>query len=161
MQSSQIEAAFQKWLPRFDGLWVAKAGDTRYVATRTAAVLPNIYKACWFTLCPLWAGAGTNIKVLESLAFERTCVTTVVGHRGFEDCLRSGDSLLVADSVEELAENCIRLINDQQRRVKLAKWGREVVQREFYYRKFASIVHREVQRVLASNSTATAGAPTP
>jgi glycosyltransferase involved in cell wall biosynthesis len=235
-QSSQIEAAFKKWLPQFNGLWVAKAGDTRYAVTRHAAILPNIpynvpvlppppngsgsakpilltvgvlsylpnqdgvdrfiregwpkvrvahpgaeywlvgknypaaaarwqavpgvrvlgfvddlaavYSASWFTVCPLWTGAGTNIKVLESLAFERTCVATVIGHRGFEDHLQSGDSLLVAANAEDLADNCIRLINDHARRLALAKRGREVVRREFSYEKFASIVHREVERAL-------------
>jgi glycosyltransferase involved in cell wall biosynthesis len=234
--SLQIEAAFRKWLPQFHGLWVVKAGDTRYEVTRNAAILPNIpynipefappwngsrsanpivltvgalhylpnrdgvdrfiregwpkvrvasptaeywlagkndpatarrwqavpgvkvlgfvddlaavYHASWFTLCPLWTGAGTNIKVLESLAFGRTCVTTVIGHRGFENCLPAGDRLLVADSPAQLAENCIRLINDHALILALAKRGREVVQREFSYKKFASIVHREVERAL-------------
>ena len=235
-QSSQIETAFQKWLPKFNGLWVAKANDTRHAVARHAAILPNIpyntpvatpplngsrsanpvlltvafyryqpncdgvdrfiregwpkvraalptaeywvagkndpvtarrweavpgvkvlgfvddlaaiYDASWFTLCPLWSGAGTNIKVLESLAFGRTCVATVMGHRGYENYLRAGDSLLVAASPEDLAENCIRLCNDHARRLELAKRGREVVQREFSYEKFASVVHQEVERAL-------------
>jgi glycosyltransferase involved in cell wall biosynthesis len=235
-QSLQIKAAFQKWLPRFNGLWVTKAGDTRYAVTRNAAILPNIpynvpvfgpplkspssaspiiltvgvlsylpnqdgidrfiregwpkvretcptaeywlagkndaviarrwqaipgvrvlgfvddlaavYNASWFTVCPLWTGAGTNIKVLESLAFGRTCVATAIGHRGFEDHLQSDDSLLVAANPEELAENCIRLINDHARRFALAERGQEVVRREFSYEKFAGVVHREVERAL-------------
>ena len=233
---SQIKRAFEKWVPQFNGVWVTKAGDTRYAVTRNAAILPNIpynfpafapqpngsrsagpiiltvglltyeanhngidrfirqgwpkvrracptaeywlagrndpaiaeqwqavpgvrvlgfvddlaalYNASWFTLCPLWIGAGTNIKVLESLAFGRTCVTTAFGHRGFEDQLYSDDSLLVAANAEDLAENCIRLVHDDAQRLALAKRGREVVQREFSYQKFASIVHREVERAL-------------
>jgi glycosyltransferase involved in cell wall biosynthesis len=111
--------------------------------------LDALYQASWLTLCPLWTGAGTNIKVLESLAFERACVSTVIGHRGFEDHLISGDSLLVAANAADLTGNCIDLINDHERRLALAKRGREVVLREFSYEKFASIVHREVDRVLA------------
>jgi glycosyltransferase involved in cell wall biosynthesis len=236
VQSSQVEAAFQKWLPKFNGLWIAKPNDRRHAVARNAALLPNIpynapvatptlngsrsespvvltvayyhyqpnregvdrfiregwptvraacptaeywvagksdpalarrwqavpgvkvlgfvddlatlYSASWFTLCPLWSGAGTNIKVLESLAFGRTCVATVMGHRGYEDCLRAGDSLVVAGDPEDVAENCIQLIHDHERRLALAKRGREVVQREFSYAKFASIVHREVERAL-------------
>jgi glycosyltransferase involved in cell wall biosynthesis len=234
--SSQIKAAFQKWIPKFNGVWVTKADDTRHEFTKNAAVLPNIpynfpvfmpppdgsrsatpiiltvgvftyqpnhngidrfiregwpkvraacptaeywlagkndpavaerwqavpgvkalgfvddlaalYEASWFTLCPLWTGAGTNIKVLESLAFGRTCVTTVVGHRGFEEHLQPGDSLLVAADADDLAEKCIRLINDHARRIALAKRGREVVEGDFSYEKFAGIVHREVERAL-------------
>ena len=237
VQSSQVEAAFQKWLPKFNGLWVAKPNDTRHAVARNAVLLPNIpynapaatpplngsrsaspvlltvayyyyqpnregvdrfiregwpkvraacptaeywvagksdpalarrwqavpgikvlgfvddlaalYSASWFTLCPMWSGAGTNIKVLESLAFGRTCVATVMGHRGYEDCLQAGDSLVVAGDPEDVAENCIQLINDHARRLALAKRGREVVQREFSYPKFASIVHREVERALS------------
>jgi glycosyltransferase involved in cell wall biosynthesis len=111
--------------------------------------LAPVYGASWFTLCPLWTGAGTNIKVLESLAFERTCVTTVIGHKGFEDCLIPGDSLLVAATPEDLAENCVRLINDHILMSGLAKRGREVVRREFSYEKFANIVHRGVERALS------------
>ena len=243
-QSFQIKSAFQKWVKRFNGLWVTKVGDTRYSFTRDAAILPNIpynfpvlppsddsrsavpiiltvgvlsylpncngvdrfiregwprvraacptaeywlagkndpviagrwravpgvkvlgfvdnlaplYQACWFTLCPLWTGTGTNIKVLESLAFGRTCVTTVIGQRGFDDQLQSGDSLLVATQAEDLAENCIRLINDQAQRIPLAKRGREVVQREFSYQKFASIVHQEVERACLTRKSQAPG----
>jgi len=241
--SSQVKEAFQKWLPKFNGLWVTKASDTQYPVTRSAAILPNIpfnfptlapqsnslrsanpvvltvgvltylpnrngidrfiregwprvraacptaeywlagkndpeaaarwqavpgvkvlgfvdnldalYNASWLTLCPLWTGAGTNIKVLESLAFERTCVVTAVAHRGFEDRLQSGDSLLVAADAQSLAENCINLIQDHERRLALAKRGREVIEREFSYEKFASVVHREIERVLGANESRT------
>jgi len=73
---------------------------------------------------------------------------TVLGHRGYEDSLPAGDSLLVAANPEELAGNCIRLINDQARRFALAERGQGVVRREFSYEKFAGIVHREVERAL-------------
>jgi glycosyltransferase involved in cell wall biosynthesis len=239
VQSSQVESAFQKWLPKFNGLWVAKPNDTRHAVARNALLLPNIpynapatmpaldgsrsenpvlltvayyhyqpnregvdrfiregwpkvraacptaeywvagksdpalarswqavpgvkvlgfvddlaavYEASWFTLCPLWSGAGTNIKVLESLAFSRTCVATVMGHRGYEDSLQADDSLVVAGDPEDVAESCIRLINDHARRLELAKRGGEVVRREFSYEKFASIVHQEVERALGKS----------
>jgi polysaccharide biosynthesis protein PslH len=110
--------------------------------------LAPVYNVSWFTLCPLWSGAGTSIKILESLAFGRTCVATAIGHRGFENCLRAGDSLLVAEDPEDLAENCVRLCNDHAYRLALAKRGQEAIRREFSYEKFASVVHREVERAL-------------
>jgi hypothetical protein len=58
--------------------------------------LAPLHSASCLSVCPLWTGAGTNIKVLKSLAFGRTCVVTTMGHRGYEDFLQSGDSLLVA-----------------------------------------------------------------
>jgi polysaccharide biosynthesis protein PslH len=237
-QTSQIKAAFEKWLPQFHGLWVTKASDRRYAVTRSAAILPNIpynvqaleprfngsgstnpviltvgvlnylpnregidrfiregwpkvraacptaqywlvgkndpaavsrwqavpgvkvlgyvdnlaavYEACWFTLCPLWSGGGTNITVLESLAYGRTCVATGIGHRGFEGSLQAGDSLIVAEKPEELADDCVRLINDGARRLALSERGQEVVRREFSYEKFANVVHREIERAVGA-----------
>lgn len=238
IRALQIKMAFERWVPRFDGLWVCKASDAQYAFSRNASILPNIpcnvpgvfapikdpgskspviltvgfvrfdpirsgidrfiregwpriravcpeaqywvagnndpataerwekvpgvrvlgfvadlaaiYEQIWFTLCPVWAGSGTNIKVLESLAFGRTCVSTVVGQRGFEDKLRSGDSILVGVDSQGLAENCVRLIENQQQMHALAERGRTVVQREFSYETFARIVHREIEFVLRS-----------
>jgi polysaccharide biosynthesis protein PslH len=239
LQSSQIKAAFEKWLPRFKKLWVTKAEDTQHAVTRNAAVLPNIpynlpnglaplngssscnpviltvgvlfyvpnrdgidrfiregwpkvraacptaeywlvgkndpasarrwgavpgvkvlgyvedlaaiYQASWFSLCPLWNGGGTNIKVLESLAFGRTCVATGIGHRGHGDLLKSGDSLLVAATAAELAESCIQLINDREKRLALAQRGHDVVREEFSYKKFASVVRCQVEEALGDH----------
>jgi glycosyltransferase involved in cell wall biosynthesis len=112
--------------------------------------LAPLYEKCWFTVCPLWTGAGTNIKVLESLAFSRTCVSTVLGHRGYEHALPVGESMLVADDPEGLGENCIQLIKDPAKRQALSWRGREIVQREYSYQKFASIVQEGVERVLGA-----------
>jgi len=48
----------------------------------------------------------------------------------------------------DLAEDCIRLVNDHTRRVELAKRGLEVVHGDFSYQKFANIVRHEVERAL-------------
>jgi spore maturation protein CgeB len=77
-------------------------------------------------------------------------VATVIGHRGFEESLQPGDSLFVAEKPQELADDCIRLINDQSQRLALAKRGQEVVRREFSYEYFATIVRREVERAVGA-----------
>ena len=46
-------------------------------------------------LIPLLDGAGTKIKVLESLGYLRASVVTRHSLAGFESLLRDGDSLLV------------------------------------------------------------------
>jgi glycosyltransferase involved in cell wall biosynthesis len=113
-----------------------------------------VYDASWFTVCPLWMGAGTNIKIIESLVFGRTCVTTDVGRRGYEDYLRSGDSLVAVASADSVADECIRLIKNDAQRAALGERGRKVVQREFSYERFAGVVHREVERALRRQSFA-------
>jgi glycosyltransferase involved in cell wall biosynthesis len=108
--------------------------------------LAAVYNPSWFTLCPLWTGAGTNIKVLESLAFGRTCVATVI--EASKTVYRPVILCLWPANPEDVAENCIRLINYHALMLALAKRGQEMVQREFSYEKFASVVHQEVERAL-------------
>ena len=43
--------------------------------------LADEYRRCAFTVAPIFEGAGTKIKVLESLAFGRACLTTPCGAR--------------------------------------------------------------------------------
>ena len=62
---------------------------------------------------------------------------------------------------EEVAENCIRLINDHSVRLALAKRGQEVVQRKFSYQKFAGIVHGEVERALGDRFSRTSSLADP
>src|SRR5580704_3590044 len=67
-QSSQIETAFRKWLPKFNGLWVAKANDTRHAVARHAAILPNIpYNAPAAT--PPLNGSRSENPVLLTVAY--------------------------------------------------------------------------------------------
>jgi len=237
VQSLERKAALQRWMPRFEGMWVTKLEDTKHRLTRNAAVLPNIpyhpvdlaepmtkststnpvlltvgvlyykpncdgidrfireswpkirsrfptaeywlagkthptmarrwrrvpgvkvlgfvddlaavYQTCWLTVCPLWIGAGTNIKVLESLSFGRVCVTTEVGWRGYEHCLRGDQALMIARTDSELAERCITLLEDEAQRDALVARSRAAVGPEFSYQNFVKVVHREVERTLA------------
>jgi hypothetical protein len=46
-QSSQIQDAFKKWLPQFQGLWVVKASDARYESLemlRYCQTYPTIFR---------------------------------------------------------------------------------------------------------------------
>src|SRR6516165_7821816 len=70
VQSSQVEAAFQKWLPKFNGLWVAKPNDTRHAVARNAVLLPNIpYNAPAVT--PPSNGSKSANPVLVTVAYYR------------------------------------------------------------------------------------------
>ena len=46
--------------------------------------LPPVYERAAFTVAPIYWGGGTKIKVLESLAYGRTCVAsaTTCSHTG-------------------------------------------------------------------------------
>ena len=102
--------------------------------------------AASLTVVPLWAGGGTRLKVLESLAAARPVVGTSLGVEGvgFES-ERHG---LVADSSAGMAAAVTRLLDDGGLRVRLARQGRELADRfrwplalapvEDLYRRFAA-----------------------
>jgi glycosyltransferase involved in cell wall biosynthesis len=77
------------------------------------------------SIVPVKVGGGTRIKIAE--AFSRRCpvVTTSLGAYGYQ--IESGRECLVADSDEEMAEACLRLLGDSE----YAEWMAEQARRRF------------------------------
>lgn len=67
-------------------------------------------RAAQMTVVPLWAGSGTRLKVLESLAAARPVAGTALGVEGLG--FRSGQQGLVAETPAELAAAMARLLGD-------------------------------------------------
>ncbi len=76
---------------------------------------------------PIWQGAGTRLKVLESLAAARPVVGTPLGVEriGFED----GRHGLIGESAEDLARQAAALLADRARASTLATEGRTLARR--------------------------------
>ncbi|UCF38592.1 MAG: glycosyltransferase, partial [Acidobacteriota bacterium] len=71
------------------------------------------------TINPLYGIRGSSIKLLESLAAGRVCVSTLEGARGFSSLpLRS---LLTVPSIEGFAAVLERLIKDEEHRISLER----------------------------------------
>jgi glycosyltransferase involved in cell wall biosynthesis len=104
----------------------------------------DAYRGSAFTIAPIQKGSGTNIKVVESFANGRTCVATPFGHRGYEDTLIPGESLLVGKSPEEFADACIQLLANQGEAARLAAKGAQVVRDIFSREHFSSVVRKTV-----------------
>ena len=76
--------------------------------------------ATWSTaIVPLFIGGGTRIKILE--AFSRKCpaVSTALGAYGLD--VENGSELLIADSPEDFAKNCIRILSNPSEGERLAE----------------------------------------
>jgi glycosyltransferase involved in cell wall biosynthesis len=66
---------------------------------------------------PLRFGSGTRLKVLEAFAQRVPVVSTTLGAEGLG--VRDGVHLLVADTAEDLAAACARLLSDEALRARL------------------------------------------
>jgi len=112
--------------------------------------LASEYQSAAFAVVPIQWGAGTNIKVLEALAYGRTCVLAPFARRGYEHTLRHNEALLVAVNAADMREACVHLLEDAVLRARLAAKGCEIVQREYTFEKFCSIVKQSLTPLIAS-----------
>jgi glycosyltransferase involved in cell wall biosynthesis len=68
------------------------------------------YARATIMVVPLRAGSGTRIKILEAFRFGLPVVSTSIGAAGLD--LQHGVHLLIADTPEEFASACLRLLDD-------------------------------------------------
>ena len=73
--------------------------------------LGEAYRNAAFTIAPIFSGGGTNIKILESLAHGRACVTTPHCADAFQTDLAAA-GLGVARNDAHFAELCIAWLSD-------------------------------------------------
>ncbi|MBC7784650.1 MAG: glycosyltransferase [Burkholderiales bacterium] len=109
--------------------------------------LVDCYRRCAFTVVPIYFGGGTKIKVLESLAYGRTVVTTPSAMRGYAQLAEQMPAVAVASDDDEFAAACIRLLQSPDLRDAMAERGRMIVAREFSFSGFRQVVDRALHEV--------------
>ncbi|HWR82560.1 MAG TPA: glycosyltransferase [Candidatus Deferrimicrobium sp.] len=78
---------------------------------------------------PLRIGGGSRLKVLEALAMSKAVVSTTVGAEGLR--VTDEQDILIADTPQNFAEKVVALMRDADRRAKLGKLGRELVENTY------------------------------
>ena len=108
--------------------------------------LEAAYRDAAFTIAPIRSGGGTNIKILESLAYGRACVTTPHCAAAFEAEL-AGAGLGVADDDDTFAQRCLDWLGDPQTCAVAAAAGHRALQTHFTRLRFDA----QVKRLCLSN----------
>lgn len=72
--------------------------------------IKDAYSECALTICTVLRGAGTNIKVLESGAHLRNCVTTEVAARGYHQDTELMNHLFVGKNAQEITQYITSLL---------------------------------------------------
>ena len=111
--------------------------------------LREAYEECAFTLGLVRWGAGTKIKVIESLAYRRTCVVTAHTWRGYRHDLFDGESLLCGATDDAMVESCVQLLENPELREKLAHCGFEITSERYTAEHFHDIVRNTCEPLLA------------
>jgi glycosyltransferase involved in cell wall biosynthesis len=107
--------------------------------------LAGAYAGAAFTIAPVHAGGGSNIKVLESLAMGRACVTTTYCLEGLRPHFDGRNDILAASGDAAMTAACVRLLREPALREALARRGRAIVEERFSYATFRSAVHEQVR----------------
>ena len=92
----------------------------RQTGVKVANSVGNIstwLERCALTINPLTGTRGSSVKLIESLAAGRVCVSTSDGARGFREATLS--QLIVVDRVENMFEPILELIRDEPLRLSL------------------------------------------
>lgn len=106
--------------------------------------LQEEYENADVVIVPISQGSGTNIKILEALAFSKPVVATSYALRGYENILVPGKDLLVADNPQDYAENIIRILSCPEHGNTLGAAGCQVVADKFSEKYFVSQVRKAI-----------------
>jgi glycosyltransferase involved in cell wall biosynthesis len=110
-----------------------------------ADVRPAIAGAA-VSVVPLQRGAGTRLKVLESMALGTPVVSTPKGVEGLD--LVPGKEVLVASTPSEFARAVLEVLDDPGRRAELAAAGRRAVEERYDWGPITESFVDEVERLM-------------
>ena len=79
--------------------------------------LALVYRRATVVCCPILAGGGTRIKIIEAAAARKAIVSTTVGAEGL--ALEDGSEILLRDTATTFAAACLELFDDLPRAVAL------------------------------------------
>ena len=118
----------------------------------SSSPLREAYEGCAFAVAPIYSGAGTCFKVVESLALGRTLVLSPYAGRGYDGVVEHGQTVWMGRTDEEMAAGCIQLLNDRAMRNRLAGEGSRRVNERYSFRRFQDVVNETMEDIRKSVS---------
>lgn len=79
-------------------------------------------------VAPIYHGSGTRVKILDYLASKVAVVSTTKGVQGIDGTV-DGENIVVRDSVKGFQDAICDLVEDDQKRLRIAERGYELVKK--------------------------------
>jgi glycosyltransferase involved in cell wall biosynthesis len=96
-------------------------------------------------LLPMLEGGGTRLKLTEAMAAGRAVVSTTNGATGVD--VTNGEELLIADDPKDFASAIVRLLGDQELRVRMGAAGRAKSIAQYDWRSLGDKYETMLERV--------------
>ena len=101
-------------------------------------------------VCLTSLNEGTPVSIIESMASETASISTDVG--GVSDIIENNFSGIVCSKeVEDYGENLLKIIEDDDLRLKLAKNGKSISLENYNYDKLVSNTESIYQNIIEKN----------
>jgi len=112
------------------------AADPRILVTGTVPdVRPYVWGAA-ASIVPLRIGGGTRLKIYESMAARVPIVSTTIGAEGLE--VERGVNIRLADTAEDMAAQCLELLENPAERLRIQANAWELVSSRFRWDRVAA-----------------------
>lgn len=113
--------------------------------------VPDVRPEYWSAkalIVPLLSGSGTRLKILEAAGAGLPIVSTPLGCEGID--MRHGEHLMVAESPDEFAEACVRLLDNEALAARLAMHARALVHGRYDWQRIGDALIDQIEAELAS-----------
>jgi len=107
--------------------------------------LPALYKNTRVVCCPVRAGGGTRIKIIEAAAFGKPVVSTSIGAQGL--CFQDGRELLVRDDPREFSDACLRLLRDPSYCERIGSAARAAASRAYDHKHTIRLIQQQFTEI--------------
>ena len=119
----------------------------------------DAYETMTLSICPVHRGAGTNIKVLESAAYNRLCILTESASRGLTYHKDLKNTLQIATDASEMSNLCVKFLSDIVRLEVATQQFKSAVEKNYSYDSFKKTVLSSVSSVMSSIPDASGVSP--
>jgi glycosyltransferase involved in cell wall biosynthesis len=89
-------------------------------------------------IVPIRAGAGTRIKLIEAMSYSKPIISTQIGAEGIE--VENNKHLIIADSAEEFANGCLRIMDDTSYGIYLGNNAHKIVKEKYSVNTLKTII---------------------
>lgn len=108
--------------------------------------LKAFYELGDIVVCPIYTGAGTNIKIVEAMSIGKVVVVSKESTKGYEHFLVDGVNCLVADNVEKFQLSIDQLFSESKLVESLATTALNQAQKMYSFESFKSVFAEILQK---------------